>query len=69
MDELIEEMRAKGLISFRMVGKARAVFGMLDLLAATKPMETDPDWWALRTYSMGMSTDGQLPGELKYRSN
>lgn len=69
MDELIEEMRVKGMISFKLTGKSHAVFNLLNLLANTRPMETDADYWALRSYSMGMSTDGQLPGGLQIRRN
>ncbi len=69
MDELIEEMRARGLISFRMVGKAKAVFSLLELLANTEPMEDNTDWWAIRAWLLGTSRDTQFPGDLQLRRN
>ena len=50
MDELIEEMKKKGLISFRGAGKAKAAFQLLEILATTEPVETDKDWWVLRLW-------------------
>jgi hypothetical protein len=69
MDELIQEMQSKNLIQFKLIGKSRAVFGLINLFATTQPMETDPGWWAIRAYCLGMSLDKQLPGELRFRRN
>lgn len=47
MDELIKDMKRKGLISFASAGKAQAVFNLLDIMATTEPIETDTEWWEL----------------------
>ena len=47
MDDLINDMKRKGLVSFVSAGKAQAVFDLLNLMATTEPIETDPDWWEL----------------------
>ena len=43
MDELIEDMRQKGLITFIAKGKAWTVFNLLHIFANTIPYEVDTD--------------------------
>ena len=49
MDELIKEMQGKGLITFKLRGKAKPVFDLLNLFATTTEYETDPiRFWICR---------------------
>lgn len=50
MDELINNIVSKGLVSFIGRGKAQAVFNFIKVLATTEPIETDGDWWMLRLW-------------------
>jgi len=52
LTELINEMRAKGLIQLvRIIGGAKPVIGFVAILAGTDGMETDPEWWELRLWT------------------
>lgn len=50
MDELIKQMRERGLVSFGGFGRALALFDLLNIMATTEPIETDTDWWLLRLW-------------------
>lgn len=39
MNELINEMQRKGLISFVSRGKSQAVFNLIKVMATTRPLE------------------------------
>lgn len=52
MDELINDVVKRGLVSFVSWGKAQAVFDFFKVLATTEPIETDSDWWILRLWLM-----------------
>lgn len=36
----------------KLSGKSKPVLDFISLLAITEPMETDPDWWAVRLYCL-----------------
>jgi len=43
----------------KLQGKAKDVFRMLKLLATTKPIEQDINWWELRAYIIANDQDKQ----------
>ena len=52
LTELINEMRAKGLIQLvRIIGGAKPVIGFVAILARTDEMDTDSEWWDLRLWT------------------
>lgn len=58
-NDLIKQIQENGLQSvapLRMRGEKDSVLGFLALINDTDPMETDNDWWELRT--MTMTKDG-----------
>lgn len=59
---------------FRLQGRAKEVFKMLELLAKTELMETDPDWWEVRAYIIANDRDKMgnnlaMVGRLTVRGN
>ncbi len=48
MQEEKEEMELNKPYNFKLKGRAKEVFKMLEILAKTKPIETDPYWWVCR---------------------
>ncbi len=46
--------------SFRLVGKAKCMFALLNILANTMPIEQDRDWWQVRSYILANDRDTML---------
>jgi len=38
--------------NFKLTGRAKHVFAMIELLAWTYRMETDPEWWLVRAWRL-----------------
>ena len=56
-------MRINRPYNFQLQGRAKEVFKMLEILAKTEPIETDPDWWEVRAYVIALDQD-QIAGGL-----
>ena len=41
---------ARLMYVLKAIGKAKAVFAWISILATTVPIETDLDWWAVRLW-------------------
>lgn len=56
MNELFKEIQPGEMIlavsSFKLKGKAKYVFAMLQILATTEPIEGDKSWWAVKAWIM-----------------
>lgn len=50
MDELINSMKKRGLISLASDKMRAKLILNLVIASTTEPIETDPDWWELRLY-------------------
>jgi len=50
-------------------GKAKDVFKMLELLATTRLIETDRNWWAVRAHIIATGMDRQPMPRLVDRRN
>ena len=57
LDDLIHEMQIKGLMSaghLKLIGNAKYVFDLVNIMATTVPVEPDQEFWTLRTIMMAM---------------
>lgn len=73
MNELFKEIQPGQLVlatsAFKLKGKAKYVFAMLNILATTELIEDDRDWWAVRAYLMACDRDRSPQVPLRLRSN
>jgi len=60
MNDLFKEIQPGELVlavtNFKLRGKSKYVFAMLQILATTKLIEQDKDWWVMKAWIM--SQDG-----------
>lgn len=52
MDELINDMKVKGLVSFVTRGRSTAVSSFIKALATTVPVGADSDWLGYRLWEV-----------------
>jgi len=74
MNNLFKEIQPGEMIlavsSFKLKGKAKYVFAMLNILTTTKIIEQDKDWWQVRAQILANDNDRQsLPENLQLRRN
>lgn len=55
--------------NFKLRGKAKYVFAMLQILATTRLIEDDKDWWAVRAYLMAHDWNTSPQGQLGWQEN
>ena len=55
--------------AFKLKGKAKYVFAMLQLLATTEILEADAYWWIVRADILGRDRDLQFCPEVSLRYN
>ena len=73
MNDLFKEVEPGQLVlatsAFKLKGKAKSVFAMLNLLATTKLQEDDVYWWSLRADILARDRDLQFCPSISLRSN
>ena len=73
MNDLFKELKPGEMVlavsSFKLKGKAKYVFAMLNLLGTTKILEGDVYWWSKRASVLAMDRDLQPCPEISLRSN
>lgn len=73
MNNLFKDLKPGEMVlavpSFKLRGKAKYVFAMLNLLATTELLEDDVYWWAVRADILAHDRDLQPCLEISLRSN
>jgi len=74
MNDLFKEIQPGEMVlavpSFKLKGKARCVFAMLNILATTTIIEQDKGWWQVRAHILANDNDKQSsPRSLWSRRN
>jgi len=55
--------------TLRLKGKAKHVFAMLEILAVTRPIEQDKDWWTVRAWIIASDKDRSPQVPMRLRIN